>query len=652
MSGSALMNIGMRAMFASTASLQSTSHNIANANVVGYSRQQTEVATAQGQFTGAGFFGKGVDVVNVRRAHDQFLTMQAAVAKSLSKMDDARHQQLVQLEDVFPPGEQGLGYAMGDFFAAMTDLANSPSDNSARQVVLARAADVADRFAGAANRIDILQRGVVADLESSAITINALAERIADINDEIAGYSGLSQLPNDLLDQRDSLVKELSGYIQVTTLPADDGTLGIFVAGGQRLVLGNEASQIVVKQGDPDPSTAALAISTQGQLLDLNEDTLTGGSMTGLINFQNRDLVDARNMLGQMAAAFAGKVNEAQSRGLDLGKPPGPGVALFRFGGPEALPSRFNARDGSGQFLASVSMTVTDPTLLQASDYDLRLDAGGALQLTRLSDGLVRSINSGDVVDGMRIDVGGLGLQPGDSFTLQPVGRAASGMQRALDDTLGIAAASPVTATFGVGNTGTATLRELLVTGTPDTQLLANISFTSDTGDYTWELLDRDTGALVNVGTGTWTAGEGISLNGFTVSLNGVPKTGDSITVDKTLFPGSNNGNALAMSSLADDHIVGMSLDDNGNPIGGRSATDAYAAAMADIGVRVQSARLATNISSTASEQADATLASKTGVNLDEEASRLIQFQQSYQAAAKVLQVAQSVFDTMLQLGS
>ena len=652
MSGSALMNIGMRAMFASTASLQSTSHNIANANVVGYSRQQTEVATAQGQFTGAGFFGKGVDVVNVRRAHDQFLTMQAAVAKSLSKMDDARHQQLVQLEDVFPPGEQGLGYAMGDFFAAMTDLANSPSDNSARQVVLARAADVADRFAGAANRIDILQRGVVADLESSVITVNALAERIADINDDIAGYSGLNQLPNDLLDQRDSLVKELSGYIQVTTLPADDGTVGIFVAGGQRLVLGNEASQIVVKQGDPDPSTAALAISTQGQLLDLNEDTLTGGSMTGLINFQNRDLVDARNMLGQMAAAFAGKVNEAQSRGLDLGKPPGPGVALFRFGGPEALPSRFNARDGSGQFLASVSMTVTDPTLLQASDYDLRLDAGGALQLTRLSDGLVRSINSGDVVDGMRIDVGGLGLQPGDSFMLQPVGRAASGMQRALDDTLGIAAASPVTATFGVGNTGTATLRELLVTGTPDTQLLANISFTSDTGDYTWELLDRDTGALVNVGTGTWTAGEGISLNGFTVSLNGVPKTGDSITIDKTLFPGSNNGNALAMSSLADDPIVGMSLDDNGNPIGGRSATDAYAAAMADIGVRVQSARLATNISSTASEQADATLASKTGVNLDEEASRLIQFQQSYQAAAKVLQVAQSVFDTMLQLGS
>ncbi|WP_246499183.1 flagellar hook-associated protein FlgK [Ideonella paludis] len=652
MSSSALMSIGMRAMFASTASLQSTSHNIANANVAGYSRQETEVATSKGQFSGAGFYGKGVDVVNVRRAHDRFLTMQAAVATSMAKMDEARQQQLVQLEDVFPPGEQGLGYAMGDFFASMTDLANSPSDNSARQVVLARAADVADRFAGAANRIDILQRGVVADLESSAISVNSLAARIADLNDEIAGYAGLNQLPNDLLDQRDSLIKELSGFLQVTTLPASDGTVGIFIAGGQRLVLGAEASQIKVKDGDPDPSMAALVISTQGQELDLNEDTLAGGSMAGLINFQNHDLVDARNMLGQMAAAFAGKVNEAQSRGLDLGKPPGPGVALFRFGGPEALASRFNARDGSGQLLASVSMTVTDPTQLAASDYDLRLDAAGGLQLTRLSDGLVRTINSGDVVDGMRVDVGGLGLQPGDRYTLQPVGRAAQGMQRALDDTLGLAAASPVTATFGVGNTGTASLRELLVTGTPDTQLITNISFTSDSGDYTWELIDRDTGALVNVGTGTWNAGEGISLNGFSVTLNGVPKTGDSITVDKTLFPGSNNGNALAMSSLADDRIVGMTLDSNGSPIGGRTATDAYAAAMADIGVRVQSSKLATNISAAASEQADRTLASKTGVNLDEEASRLIQFQQSYQAAAKVLQVAQSVFDTMLQLGT
>src|SRR5688572_24581709 len=112
---STLMSIGMRAMFANTAALTATGHNIANANIAGYSRQGVVLETAGGQFTGAGFFGKGVNVVNVTRAHDQFLTMQAAAARSLAAADHTRYNQLSQLENVFPPGEAGLGYAMGDF---------------------------------------------------------------------------------------------------------------------------------------------------------------------------------------------------------------------------------------------------------------------------------------------------------------------------------------------------------------------------------------------------------------------------------------------------------------------------------------------------------------------------------------------------------
>ena len=423
MSSSALMSIGMRAMFANNAALQSTGHNIANANVEGYSRQDTQLATTRGQFSGAGFFGKGVDVVNVVRAHDQFLTMQAAASRSMAAMDDARHGQLLQLEDVFPPGEAGLGYAMGDFFASMTDLANAPSDTSARQVVLARAADVADRFSSAAGRLDILQQGVYADLSTSAATVNVLAQRVADLNQQIASYHGLNQSPNDLLDQRDSLVSQIGSYIQVTTLPAEDGSIGLFVAGGQRLVLGNEASQLVVADGDPDASRAALAISTNGEEMPLSEDLLTGGSLSGLLRYQNTDLVDARNQLGQMAAAFAGKINEAQALGLDLGDPSGPGVPLFNVGAPVVLPSRYNARDGSGNPMASVALSVTDASLLQASDYELRPDpSGGAgiYQLTRLSDGLTRTVADGEAVDGFTISVGGAGLQAGDRSCCSP----------------------------------------------------------------------------------------------------------------------------------------------------------------------------------------------------------------------------------------
>ncbi len=653
MAGSTLMSIGMRAMFANTASLNVTGHNIANANTEGYSRQEVELATANGQFTGAGFFGKGVNVVNVKRAHDQFLTMQAAAAKSMAASHEARYNQLTQLENVFPPGDQGLGHSMGDFFASMVDLANAPGDNSARQAVLARAADVSDRFSNASNRLDILQAGVRSDMANSAQTVTALAARVADINEQIAANRGQTQQPNDLLDQRDRLIEQISEYVNVTTIPASDGTVGVFLAGGHRLVLGGESAQLTTKPDDMDASRIGLSITSNGQSLALSDDLLTAGSMAGLLHFQNDDLVDARNRLGQMALAFAAQVNHAQSMGIDLnGKT---GSDIFEVGPSQVLPAATNARDVNGQLISSVSMDITDASLLQASDYSLQADPNnaGQYQVVRLSDGVTRSIADGDTIDGFTVHIGTPAPNATDRFLLQPVARAASGMHRLLDDPSGIAAALPVQANVGVDNAGTATIDQLRMTdGTVDPNLTATVTFSDDTGAYTWELRDRTTGALASSGTGQWTAGEPIELNGFALELNGVPATGDTVTVDKTLYPATNNGNALAQSHLADEKFVGRTLDANGDYLAGATVTDAYADTMADVGVRVQSARVASEISTASSTQASEQLASKTGVNLDEEAARLIQYQQGYQAAAKVLQVAQAVFDTMLQIGS
>ncbi|HSI50015.1 MAG TPA: flagellar hook-associated protein FlgK [Ideonella sp.] len=647
---SGLMSIGLRGMFAAQAALDVTSHNIANANVAGYSRQEAEVETSKGQYTGRGFFGKGVNVTNVKRAHDDFLTMQAAAAQSLKSMDATRSEQLQQLQDVFPSGNQGIGYAMGDFLNSMVDLANTPNDASARQVVLARASDVADRFKAGAERIRVLQEGVQSDMRNSVSTLNTLAAKVADLNNQIAGYAGVTQQPNDLLDQRDQLISQISEIVEVSTLKATDGTMGVFIAGGQRLVLGNEASTVTVQADPADPSRSALALQSSGDTLSLREDMITGGSLAGLLKFQNDDLVDARNELGQMAAAFGTRVNEVQSLGIDMGNPAGAGAPLFSIGAPSAKPNANNAKDGSGIYIAQVQLTVTDATQLQASDYEMRADGSGNYSLKRLSDGLTRTVANGDTVDGFKIDVNP-DLQTGDRFLLQPVGVAASGMDRIMDDVNGIAAASPVTATMNVANTGTATVSSLTVTDKSiDPSLTASVSFTSDTGDFNWELRDSS-GNVTTSGTGAWVSGQPISLNGFEVQLNGVPKSGDSMSVAPTTYTATNNGNALAFAALRDERMVGRFQRTDGTIADGATATDAYAAAMADIGVRVQGAIAASNISTSAADQTAQTLASKTGVNLDEEASRLIQFQQAYQAAAKVLQIAQTVFDTMLQLG-
>jgi flagellar hook-associated protein 1 len=257
--------------------------------------------------------------------------------------------------------------------------------------------------------------------------------------------------------------------------------------------------------------------------------------------------------------------------------------------------------------------------------------------LTRLSDGLVRNIASGNTVDGVIISVNAAAA--GDRFLLQPVSRAAVNMRRAQDDPRGLAAASPLQAESGSSNTGTATIASLRVTDpAADPQQTASISFTSATGAYNWALRDRTSNALLSSGSGTWQPGQPIALNGFELNLDGVPASGDAFTVSKTQFPNVNNGNALALAALRDQNFIG-----------GESITDAYASVMAGVGVSVQGARTAADVSGAVASQARDRVSAETGVNLDEEAARLIQFQQSYQAAAKVLQVAQSVFDTLLQ---
>ncbi|MBL8325459.1 MAG: flagellar hook-associated protein FlgK [Rubrivivax sp.] len=651
MSAGALFSLGMRAMTASYAALQATGHNIANANVQGYSRQSVVLETAQGQFSGAGFFGRGVDVESVVRAHDAFLTREAASARSLAAFDQARLDQLQRLENIFPPGEQGLGSATSNFLNSMLDLSNRPYDASTRQVALARAGDLASRFAAAGTALDERQAGVTADLRAAVTEVNSLARAIAEANARVAAMKGLGQPANDLLDERDRLVTRLADKLAITRIEAEDGSMSIFIGGGQRLVLGAEAGELALMADASDPMRSAVGLRNGGPgMLELGSELLGGGGISGMLRFQNDDLVEARNLVGQMALAIGDAVNRQQALGLSLQPPLGTvaGAALFAIGAPMATAHAANARDGLGVPLTNVVLTVTDAAAVQASDYDLQPDAAnpGNYTLTRLADGLVRSIATGDVVDGLRIDIGPPAAQPGDRFLLQPVARAANGFTKLLDDARDLAAAASLIALAEPANTGTATVAALRVTAAPLPTAggTARITFTDNAGSYQWDLYDSSN-TLVGSGTGSWSAGGTVpappaDINGFSLTLAGVPRSGDVLTVQPTpaAAVSTNNGNALALLALRDSPLVG-----------GLAPVDAYANAMSRVGVRVQGTRSAVEISSAVSAQSEQALAAKTGVNLDEEAARLIAFQQSYQAAAKMLQVAQSVFETLLQ---
>ncbi len=658
MSASALMSLGVRAMSANYAALQATGHNISNANTEGYSRQSVVLETNGGQFTGAGFFGKGVNVATVQREHSDFLTREASTTKAIAAADEARSSQLQQLEKVFPLGEDGIGYAATSMFNALVDVANKPADTSARQVVLARAGEFATRVKTAGEQLDTLQQGVTEELKASITQVNMLAGRVAELNQKIAAVKGSGQSPNDLLDQRDQTISEISRYVQVTTMEAGDGSMSVFIGGGQKLVLGNQATRLVAVADAYDPSRLQLGVNDSGAVREMPQELVTGGSIAGLLRFQNDDLVSARNQLGQIAAAVAGSVNRQQALGLDGSQPPASGAPLLTVGAPQVLPASSNTGG------ATVSISVSNPTELQASDYELVRDPAlpaGSYTLTRLSDGNSQTVTDGAIVDGFQISIGATAPAANDRFLLQPVSAASRNATLALENTRGLAAASPVAATFDVDNIGTASVAALSATAVnaAAAPLTATITFTNDSGAYNWELRDASN-ALVRSGTGAWSAGQAIRSDAWapatpaqrydwSLDLSGVPRSGDVLTVGNTPFPASDNGNAKAMMALRDAGLVGQSTLPSGTVVPGASVTDAYANMLAEVGVRVQGAQLSAKQSAAIADQADANLSAKVGVNLDEEAARLIQFQQSYQAAAKILQVAQSLFDTLLQ---
>ncbi|RYF74911.1 MAG: flagellar hook-associated protein FlgK, partial [Comamonadaceae bacterium] len=222
---SSLLNVGARALLANEVALATTGHNISNANTVGYSRQTATMQQVPGQFTGSGYIGKGVEVVTVSRAHNEFLTRQASLAQSVAAMDGSRANRLSALEDIFRGGASGLGGAVNDMLNAFSDVSIAPTDITSRNVLITRSAETAARFRNSQDRLDELQQGVNAQLTDAARTINATASQIGALNQQIARAQGSGQAPNDLLDQRDQLVRNLNQLVQTTSVEADDGTL-------------------------------------------------------------------------------------------------------------------------------------------------------------------------------------------------------------------------------------------------------------------------------------------------------------------------------------------------------------------------------------------------------------------------------------------
>ncbi len=634
-----ILNVATRALIANQVILQTAGNNIANVNTPGYSRQNAVLQTVEGQFTGGGYIGRGVDVATIQRSYSDFLIRQSALSGATSAGDNARADKLRQLEALFPGGNSGLGASVSDMLNAFSDVSSAPTDLTARTVALTRVSEAAARMRSASQSLDDLQLGVKQELSQKVDAINTLAKSIAAVNDKIARTQGSGQTPNDLLDQRDQLIREMNRFIQTSSIPATDGTVGVFIGGSQALVLGSAASALSLSSDDfKDPLKSKLSINRSGQVVTLDEAMLGGGEVSGLLRFQNTDLAEGRNLLGRLTLAISTSMNAQHALGLDLdGNVGGNLFTPTAFGASNIFVPSAPAVPNTGT--ASLALSISDVSQFAASDYEVNFTGPAAGSITRKADGVVTTFAAVPIIiDGLTVGIASGAANAGDRFLLKPFSTSASNIRAEFSSPRALAIASPVAGQMGMANTGSLQLASLQTRTNPPTNVPVTITFT---GSNTYTRSDA-------AGSFSYTSGQVIEgtepatspLSQWSLTLQGTPKPGDTFTVlaQPAAFRNLNAGNAAAMMNLRETPMFD-----------GAALTDGYAGLIAQIGIRTQSANFAAEVSTAIAANLEADRTSVSGVNLDEEASKLIQYQQAYQASAKTLQIAQSIFDTLIQ---
>ena len=352
----AALSIASRALTTNLSALQVIGNNIANVNTEGYSRQNVILQSSGYQEFGNGFFGKGVEIATVTRSHDAYLTREASLAKSAASADNLRLTKLMQMEDAFPTGASGLGASMNSMLNAWSDVASAPSNLTARVVVIARGEELAARFRNTASQLDQQKQSAELQASGSVEAVNRLAKDLASVNQRIIETQGGTHTPNDLFDQRDDLLSKLNQYIQTSTIPSSDGTVSVFVAGSQPLVLGQTANQLALTSDAADPSRKGLSFVQGGVTTPIDDAVLGGGELAGLMNFLHQDLTDVQNQLGRLALALASEMNEQHRLGVDL-----TGTAGADFFVPPAAAAGLPAPTNTGTATASATAAKRDP---------------------------------------------------------------------------------------------------------------------------------------------------------------------------------------------------------------------------------------------------------------------------------------------------
>ena len=626
-----LLATSVSGLLAFQQALDVTSNNIANVDTPGYSAETANLAEAPGQFTGAGYIGGGVDVASVTRAYTQQLAQQANTSQSSYSSYHTLATQAQQIDNMLSDSNSGLSASLQNFVNALQSVSTSPTSTAVRQALLSQGQALAQQLQNYDGQIAQYGSQLESQLSSDVSQINTLASNIASLNQQIAAASASGQTPNQLLDQRGTLIDQLSKYVSVQTVAQSNGATDVYIGNGQALVSGSVAQQLTTIPGAYDPTQLDIGIKSATTVTDLTTE-MTGGELGGLLSARSQVLNPARNAIGQISVALATIVNQQQQSGMTLTGTPG--QPMFTVGGVQVLPDSGNA--GS----AAVSATRTSLGQLTTDNYKLQY-AGGAWQLTDLTTGQAVAM-SGSGTGASPFQAAGMSLamsgtpSANDSFLISPTAGATAGLTMQLTSPSQVAAASRVQASAATTNTGTAVVGSAAVTNPASyAGNTYTVTFSSPT-QYT--ITNVTTGAST---TGTYSSGTPITFGNQQLTLTGTPAANDAFTVNPNNAANTgDNSNVLAMISS----LSAKSLD------GGTTSVSAAATNLvSQIGVLTQQAQNNASAQQTVNQESTTARSNATGVNLDQQAADMLRYQQAYQAMAQVISMSNQMFTSLIQ---
>lgn len=643
---------GVSGLLAAQRQLATTGHNIANVNTEGFHRQRVEQGTTLHTYSGGQFYGTGTRVTDVTRMYQEYAFKDVLMNNTEQAGATALYNQLTFLDQGLTNINKGISTSLDDLYKSISSMVDSPGNLGNRELVLANAKDIADHFNGYYNNMS--QEMVIKnrDIESRASHVSSITAGIADLNQQIfnAGQNGT---PNDLLDQRDRLIQELGSQVQISTIKEKNGMISVMLNGREPLVSGNQAYEMEVRAGSPDPQQTELYLVNPN-----NPDRATrvkgsqelGGELGALFHYRDKVLGPNLSDMGKTAIAIADAYNQIQQQGVDLNGEPGQNF-FNDINSPQAQANRFLSSNPD----IKGAVEITDTGKLTGGEYTLKFQPNGNYMLTDINSGTKTVIEAADVIEGSNgeqiIDVAELGFkftlneQPNtnDEMQLRPTRQGANDLEVNLNTGDQIAASGTVMVSADKENASTAKVDVMLTDGTPklaESAYPLTIRVEDDgAGNLQYVITDKDntqpalfTGVPDNEGK--------ISFNDLELTVRGEAKKFDQFQVKQAKGSG-NNSNALAFADLQNKKWL-----NNGKS----TVTDNLNQITVEIGGLTKNQKVKAEAAQATYNQSYDRMLSTSGVNLDEEAANLLRFQQSYMASARVVSVASETMNTLLQI--